>query len=452
MNADNFHIQPFLSLRSKLTGILLLASLATAFAVGGTAYWMLRKDFNATVRENAFARFDADVKAYIGVYGSWDKAHRKEPFEEFVLRRHAVPAQSAAPRVGVSASPGMQGMIAADAQHRIAAGDTLHRSDPPLHFMLIDPQGQVLVGDETRMGQTVSEKTLRDALPISVNGKVEVMAVPLGTPQLSDQDKNYLAIMRKALLRGVLAAAILAAVMGLLFGSRFGARVRELTAAIRSMRADGELLQQVPVHTRDEMGLLAVAFNRMSSDLAQAHTALQKTTEQVQAQAAQLKELSIRDPLTRMFNRRYFDEQSRIMYEHAVRYNRAFCVMVGDLDHFKSINDNFSHAVGDEVLRRVSLVLRKNARGTDVVARYGGEEFVIAFVESTAEQAAVRCEVLRSAIEQHPWHEVHPDLHVTISMGLCDDVKRGSVEKMLAVADERLYVAKRGGRNRIVIA
>lgn len=420
-NADNFRIHPLLSLRGKLTGILLLASLATALVVGGAAYWMLLQDFNATVRENAFVRFEADVKAYIGAYGSWDNAHRKEPFQEFMSR------------------------------HQGAAGNSSSRGDLAFRFMLIDTQGRVLVGDGAHIGQMVDEKTLRDALPIRVQGKVDVLAVPVGTPQLSGQDKTYLNIMRKALLRGLLAAGILAVLLGLLFGSRFGARVRELTAAIQSMRPDGELLQQVPVHTRDEMGLLATAFNRMSSDLSQAHAALQKTTEQVQAQAAQLKELSIRDPLTRMFNRRYFDEQSKIMYEQAVRYNRSFCVMVGDLDHFKVINDSFSHAVGDEVLRRVSLVLRKNARGTDVVARYGGEEFVIAFVESTVEQAAVRCEVLRNAIEQHPWHEIHPDLRVTMSMGLCDDVKRGSVEKMLAVADERLYVAKRSGRNRMVV-
>ena len=429
----------------------MLASLATAMVVGGTAYWMLLQDFNATVRENAFVRFEADVKAYIGVYGSWDNAHRKEPFQEFMSRHQAARERRLPAPDGKDATPVPEDLIADDTLHQRIAGNTSSRGDLPFRFMLIDTQGRVLVGDEARIGQTVDEKTLRDALPISVKGKVDVLAVPVGTPQLSGQDKTYLSIMRKALLRGLLTAGILAVLLGLLFGSRFGARVRELTAAIQSMRADGELLQQVPVHTRDEMGLLATAFNRMSSDLSQAHAALQKTTEQVQAQAVQLKELSIRDPLTRMFNRRYFDEQSKIMYEQAVRYNRAFCVMVGDLDHFKVINDNFSHAVGDEVLRRVSLVLRKNARGTDVVARYGGEEFVIAFVESTAEQAAVRCEVLRNAIEQHPWHEIHPDLRVTMSMGLCDDIKRGSVEKMLAVADERLYVAKRSGRNRMVV-
>ena len=430
----------------------MLASLAAAMAVGGTAYWMLLQDFTATVRENAFVHFQTDVKAYIGAYGSWDNAHRKEPFQEFMSRRQAARASRLQGPDGKDATSVQENLMAGDTPHQGTASDTFSRGDLPFRFMLIDTQGRVLVGDEARIGQTVDEETLREALPISVRGKVEVLAVPVGKPQLSGQDKTYLGIMRKALLRGLLAAGILAVALGLLFGSRFGARVRELTTAIQSMRPDGELLQQVPVHTRDEMGLLAAAFNRMSSELAQAHAALQKTTEQVQAQAVQLKELSIRDPLTRMFNRRYFDEQSRIMYEQAVRYNRSFCVMVGDLDHFKVINDNFSHAVGDEVLRRVSLVLRKNARGTDVVARYGGEEFVIAFVESTAEQAAVRCEVLRNAIEQHPWHEIHPDLRVTMSMGLCDDVKRGSVEKMLAVADERLYVAKRGGRNRIVVS
>lgn len=446
---DNLRINPLFSLRNKLAAMLVLASLAAALAVGGTAYWMLMQDFNATVRANAFAHFEADVQAYIGEYGSWDKARHKETFREFVLRNRGVPGQRMLPG-GRARPPEQDAMEEGDPPLAGTPKSAIPRRDPPFRFMLLDTNGHVLIGDESRVGHTVGEAILADALPISVNGKVEVLAVPVGTPQLSMQDKAYIDIMRKALLRGLLAAGILAAVLGWLLGSRFGARVRELISAIQSMRTDGELLQKVPVHTRDEMGLLATAFNRMSSELSQAHSALQATNEQVQLQAAQLKELSIRDPLTKMFNRRYFDEQSKLMYEQAIRHDRAFSVMVGDLDHFKLINDNFSHAIGDEVLRRVALILRKNTRGTDVVARYGGEEFAIAFVESTAQQAAMRCEVLRHAIEQYAWHEVHPDLRVTMSMGLCDDTKRGSVEKMLAVADEWLYEAKRGGRNRVV--
>ncbi len=440
MESDTFRINPLNSLRGKLTVALLLVSLLTALAVGGTAYWMLMQDFNSTVREIAFANFQKDVQAYIGEYGSWGNASRNEHFGEYMARHRNPSPPSLREGLGTAMMPRPGTPLGA-----------IPNRNPPFRFMLLDPQGHVLLGERRLEGKPVDEAILQKARPISVNGKVEVLAVPIGSPQLSVQDKAYLDIMRRALLDGLLAACALAVVLGLLLGSRFGARVRELTTAIQSMRADGELLQQVPVHSRDEMGLLAKAFNRMSSELSQAHTALRMTNEQVQQQSEQLKELSIRDPLTLMFNRRYFDEQSRLLYEQAHRHNRPMCVMVGDLDHFKTINDDFSHAIGDEVLRRVAEILRVNARSSDVMARYGGEEFVITFVESTAEQAAVRCEVIRSAIEHHAWHEVHPDLRVTMSMGLCDDMKCGSVEKMLAAADESLYEAKRSGRNRIVI-
>lgn len=444
MESDTFRINPLNSLRGKLTAALLLASLLTALAVGGTAYWMLMQDFNATVREIAFANFQKDVQAYIGEYGSWENASRNERFGEYMARQRN-------PEQRMPLPPQREGLDTAMGPRPGMPPGVIPNRNPPFRFMLLDPQGRVVLGERHLEGKPVGNAILQKARPISVNGKVEVLAVPIGPPQLSVQDKAYLNIMRRALEDGLLAASALAVVLGLLLGSRFGARVRELTTAIQSMRADGELLQQVPVHSHDEMGLLAKAFNRMSSELSQAHTALRMTNEQVQQQSEQLKELSIRDPLTLMFNRRYFDEQSRLLYQQAHRHNRPICVMVGDLDHFKAINDDFSHAVGDEVLRRVAEILRANARSSDVMARYGGEEFVVTFVESTAAQAAVRCEVIRSAIEQHAWHKVHPDLRVTMSMGLCDDMKRGSIEEMLVAADESLYEAKRGGRNRIVI-
>ncbi|HEX5338565.1 MAG TPA: diguanylate cyclase [Gallionella sp.] len=438
--SNNDHrVNPLFSLRAKLTAMLLFASLTAALAVGGTAYWMLMQDFNASVREHAFKDFQADMQAYLGEYGSWNNARRNEPFHEFAMRRREMSGTYMPQQGGGNISP--------DGKH-----PAIPLRDAPFHFLLLDPQGRVLLPtDGYRSGQQVAPEVVREARPISVRGKVEVLAVPLGSPQLSEQDEAYFGIMRKALLRGMLAACVLSVVMGLLLGSRLGARVRELTAAIRSMRPDGELLQQVPVHTRDEMGLLATAFNRMSSELSQAHEALKTTTAQVQQQSEQLRELSIRDALTQLYNRRYFDEQAAQFYQQAIRHDRPLCVMVGDLDHFKSINDKLSHAIGDEVLRRVAALMKQNSRRSDVVARYGGEEFVIAFVESTAEQAAVRCEELRSAIEHYPWHETHPDLRVTMSMGLSDDTSLGNIEKMLAAADVKLYEAKHGGRNRVIV-
>lgn len=432
------------------------------------------QDFNEAVREQSFNHFYADVQAYVSEYGSWDKAQQSEPFPEFVRRHHrdfGMESQGAnedrnlpPPPEGEDGSPpGPDGEFAPSPCPGELANDPppppernqrgIRHRGPAFRFLLADPQGRVLhtIGKYSE-GQQLAGDVIRQAKPVSLNGKVEVLAIPIGTPQLSTQDMAYLNIMRKALVEGMLVAGVLAIMLGLLLGSRLGARVRELTAAIQSMRADGELLQQVPVRSRDEMGQLATAFNRMSSELAQAHADLTRSSEQIRRQSEQLKELSIRDPLTQLFNRRHFDEQAALLYQQAIRHGRAFCVMVGDLDHFKSINDNFSHATGDEVLRQIAELMRINTRSSDVAARYGGEEFVIAFVESTAGQAAVRCEELRRAIEQHPWHEIDPKLRVTMSMGLCDDTAQGNAEKMLAAADAKLYEAKRSGRNRVVAA
>jgi diguanylate cyclase (GGDEF)-like protein len=241
--------------------------------------------------------------------------------------------------------------------------------------------------------------------------------------------------MRQALITGFLAAGTLAALLGLLLGRRMSAALDELAEAIRTMPASGELPQPVPQRSNDEIGDLAAAFNRMGADLMQSH--------------AELRELSVRDPLTQLYNRRHFDAQAAQLFEQAVRYDHPLTVMVGDLDHFKQINDGFSHAVGDEVLRRVARLLQQHTRKSDLLARYGGEEFVIAFAETGMEQAAQQCETLRRLIENQPWQEIQAGLRVTISMGLNADLSLGSVDRMLSAADTQLYAAKHAGRNRV---
>src|SRR5947207_4818640 len=101
--------------------------------------------------------------------------------------------------------------------------------------------------------------------------------------------------------------------------------------------------------------------------------------------------------------------------------------MMCDIDHFKKVNDRFTHAVGDEVLRLVSKVLQANTRSSDIVARYGGEEFAIVFTESQPAEAAALAERIRERIESYPWHETDRDLHVTISIGLDSDTSRNSI-------------------------
>ena len=143
---------------------------------------------------------------------------------------------------------------------------------------------------------------------------------------------------------------------------------------------------------------------------------------------AQLEKQNKEDGLTGLFNRRYLDQRLAEEFRRAQRHRRSLAVALADLDYFKRINDRLSHAVGDEVLRNVARIFRANVRETDVVARYGGEEFALMFLEMDMAGAARR-DKIRQAVEDYDWRRIHPELAVTISIGVSDDA---SVSRMSA--------------------
>jgi diguanylate cyclase (GGDEF)-like protein len=155
----------------------------------------------------------------------------------------------------------------------------------------------------------------------------------------------------------------------------------------------------------------------------------------------QIKDLSIRDPLTGLYNRRY-------LFEQLATLQGPITVAILDLDHFKTVNDTFSHQVGDEVLRGVATFLKALLRDSDLAARYGGEEFILVFVDTTLSQAQLACERLRREIERHTWSENHPTLRVTLSIGLAEGYATDAT--LLTRADQKLYEAKHAGRNRVL--
>jgi diguanylate cyclase (GGDEF)-like protein len=171
--------------------------------------------------------------------------------------------------------------------------------------------------------------------------------------------------------------------------------------------------------------------------------------EQLRIQAAELERQTREDGLTGIFNRRHLDNLLAVEWERAVRFSRAMTVAMLDVDHFKQVNDRFSHAAGDEVLRTVARILRENTRGVDVVARYGGEEFCLILVETRLDEGAQLCERLRARIEAHDWSEVRPGLAVTVSVGVAGLHEAEAPDTLLAAADVRLYAAKHAGRNRV---
>jgi diguanylate cyclase (GGDEF)-like protein len=155
-----------------------------------------------------------------------------------------------------------------------------------------------------------------------------------------------------------------------------------------------------------------------------------------------LRLLAAKDPLTLLMNRGTFDERMQAEVARSGRHNHALSVAMIDIDHFKEFNDSYGHIVGDEVLRVIGGLLPKSLRQSDLVARYGGEEFIVLFPETPVEGAVVKAEELRRSIEQSS---------VTVSIGVAELPADGSdMRTVIDRADQRLYEAKRGGRNRVV--
>ena len=161
-------------------------------------------------------------------------------------------------------------------------------------------------------------------------------------------------------------------------------------------------------------------------------------------QKKELLDLSIRDPLTGALNRRSFSQIASTEAERIVRYGGCLSLILFDLDHFKKVNDQYGHAVGDVVLIQTSQLIRKNIRKSDNLFRWGGEEFVVLSPETNMEEMLLLAEKLRDLIEMHRYEG---GLFVTASFGVAEHIKGESIEVAIQKADEALYFAKRSGRN-----
>jgi len=168
----------------------------------------------------------------------------------------------------------------------------------------------------------------------------------------------------------------------------------------------------------------------------------------------QLRDQSIRDPLTGLFNRRYMLETCRREFARAARGRQSASILSIDVDHFKKFNDNHGHDAGDAVLREVGNCLETEFRDEDVACRFGGEEFVVIIPGATIDIAAKRAEVLRAKIEALSVRYLDKNLPaITISIGVAAFPEAGdNPQSVLKAADDALYRAKESGRNRVELS
>lgn len=163
---------------------------------------------------------------------------------------------------------------------------------------------------------------------------------------------------------------------------------------------------------------------------------------------------SITDKLTGLYNRSYFDtalpELIKTFEEKKRRNEQRLSLIMGDVDHFKKVNDTYGHQAGDYVLEVSSKVMKDNFRKTDIVCRYGGEEFVIILPSTDLTEACVAAEKIRAAVENTEFIHNGTKIPVTISLGVAQvAIGRETGEQTLARADAALYHSKENGRNRI---
>jgi len=166
----------------------------------------------------------------------------------------------------------------------------------------------------------------------------------------------------------------------------------------------------------------------------------------------ELEILSVRDPLTNLYNRRYLKESFEREISRSQRSGDRVAILILDLDHFKSINDKYGHEAGDAVLREVAGLMQKNVRAEDIVARYGGEEFVIIMPGIDLDNTREKAEILRQDVKSLSIVTMNQELsNLSVSIGITiypDD--SDNTESLLSMADAALYEAKNTGRDRVV--
>ncbi|MBN7795546.1 sensor domain-containing diguanylate cyclase [Parahaliea mediterranea] len=191
--------------------------------------------------------------------------------------------------------------------------------------------------------------------------------------------------------------------------------------------------------------------NRFTAMINRLEEEVTERTAELSEANRQLSEAARIDPLTGLYNRRGFTEAGEAEIQRVFRSGRSFCVVLADIDHFKSINDRHGHACGDHVLARVAAKLRDSVRDVDRVARWGGEEFILLLPETDGDGAAVLAEKLRVLVEENMFQCEGGRLQVTMTFGVSAFRKGESLDSCIDRADRALYQGKDEGRNRVMV-
>jgi len=228
--------------------------------------------------------------------------------------------------------------------------------------------------------------------------------------------------------------------------------LKQLINAARGI-VEGNLDIHLSARRKDEVGQLTDMFNQMTHALRNKHAEIMAANQAMQQQNQLLQKLSITDGLTGLYNRTKLNTILSEQLARFKRHDRSFCLLMIDVDYFKTINDKLGHIVGDRILVTVASVLLKSIRTIDYAARYGGDEFMVILTETNSSAAIKTAERIRAevgaaclAFKEHP-------AHITLSIGITQSRHTDTMPNdLIARADAALYEAKESGRDRVCCA
>ncbi|MDC8445963.1 MAG: diguanylate cyclase [Nitrosomonas sp.] len=199
---------------------------------------------------------------------------------------------------------------------------------------------------------------------------------------------------------------------------------------------------------KDELGRLAQMFNHMTEKLRQNRAEILTANEELRMKNQLLEELCVTDSLTGLYNRSKLNQIITDELSRSHRNKRPFAILMIDVDYFKELNDSLGHIAGDEILATVSRTLIQSIRSIDFAARYGGDEFIVVLTETTAKEATITAERIRTQVSEIFCSVVNKSIHVTLSIGIAQsELKDTLPTDLITRADNALYEAKKAGRN-----
>lgn len=420
------------ALSEPFTGDVHAAKLLTTLLPPSSSGEPLRfLDFAAPLRDSA-----GQTIGVLGVHASWEWA------AEVVNSLRSEPLRQQGVRVFILDRAGQ-------VIHRPRDAAPTERPPKPL------PRGLAQVWEWSD-----GQRYLSAATPVPARSITSDLGWTVVTRQsLAHAAQSAERVRRKALLAGALAAVLGMLLAGWLAG-RVSQPLQRMAEAARRVEV-GEQGVQIPQERHSlEVEQLSQALRGMQGALQMREAELEQRVQQRTAELANahaelsqanavLSAMALNDALTGLANRRAADARLDMEFQRHRRNGQSLALGLIDIDRFKSVNDRFGHAGGDQVLQRVAKVLAAGLRRTDFLARFGGEEFLVLMPETPPEGARQLAERLREAVEASDG----PPVKVTLSLGLsCTAERHASVAAALEAADEALYAAKQGGRNRVMLA